>query len=250
MYNKRLLVSVRGKNDAIEAIAGGAHIIDAENPTTSLGTAYPLNIYAIRQNTPLDRLVSTNIGEKQFVWSTAAQAAVGVAFAGADIVKVGLAELEPAKAIRIMRDIVHHVRYWYPWKVLIATFFADDNLREIMDPIKQGAAVAVKSKAQGILIDTFNKKVDKSLLDYLSLKEIGKFVNDCHIKGVEAWVAGSINKEQLPSLWDTGVDVICVRKAACEQGRLGNVRKELVEELVRTIEYNKLDSRKCGGSGV
>lgn len=234
---QRLLVSVRGKKDALEAVAGGAHIIDAENPKTSLGTAYPLNIYAIRQNTPLDRLVSTNIGEKQFIWSTAAQAAVGVAFAGADIIKVGLAELQPVKAIRIMRDIVHHVRYWYPWKILIPTFFADTNLRKITDPIKQGADIAVKSKAQGVLIDTFNKKVRKGLLDYLTLREIKQFVDSCHVKGIEAWVAGSVSKEQLPSLWNTGVNVVCVRKAACGEGRLGNVKKELVEELASTLKH-------------
>lgn len=243
MPEQRLLVSVRGKNDAIEAVAGGAHIIDAENPKTSLGTAYPLNIYAIRQNTPLDRLVSTNIGEKQFIWSTAAQAAVGVAFAGADIIKVGLAELEPSKAIRIMREIVHHVQYWYPWKVIIPTFFADDNLREIMDPIKQSPDVAVKSKAQGVLIDTFNKKVDKGLLDYLAFKEIKQFVNDCHVKGIEAWVAGSITKEQLPSLWNTGIDVICVRRAACEAGRLGKVKRNLVSVLVDSIPKSKFTRR-------
>lgn len=33
----------------------------------------------------------------------------------------------------------------------------------------------------------------------------------------EACLAGSITKEQLPSLWKTGVDVICVRGAACEK---------------------------------
>lgn len=232
---QRLLVSVRGKNDAIEAVVGGAHIIDAENPKTSLGTAYPLNIYAIRQNTPLNRLVSTNIGEKQFIWSTAAQAAVGVAFAGADIIKVGLAGLKPNKASRIMKDIVHHVRYWYPWKVLIPTFFADDNLREITDPITQGAEIAEKAKAQGVLIDTFDKKVDKGLLDYLTIKEITQFVKNCHSLDKEAWVAGSVTKEQLPAIWKTGVDVICVRKAACEEGRLGDVKENLVSILVGTI---------------
>ena len=98
MISQRLLVSVRGKNDTIEAAKGGADIIDAEYPGSALGTCWPANIYTIRQYTPLDRLVSTNIGEKQFVWSTAGQAAVGVAYAGADIIKVGLAELNEQKA--------------------------------------------------------------------------------------------------------------------------------------------------------
>lgn len=238
MNNQKLLVSVRGKNDAIEAVAGGAHIIDAENPKTSLGTAYPLNIYTIRKCTPLDRLVSTNIGEKQFIWSTAAQAAVGVAFAGADIIKVGLADLNISQAIRIMRDIVHHVQYWFPWKILIPTFFADDDLRKILDPVKGGFEVALRSKAQGVLIDTFNKTIGKGILDYLSLKEIRLFVKNCHNCGLDAWLAGSITKEQLPTLWRLGVDVICVRGAACEDGRIGSVNRKLVKELVQTIPYD------------
>jgi uncharacterized protein (UPF0264 family) len=235
MSRNMLLVSVRGKNDAIEAVAGGAHIIDAENPSTSLGTAYPLNIHTIRKHTPSALPVSTNIGEKQFIWSTAAQAALGVALAGADIIKVGLASLSPPKASKIMRDIVRHVHHWYPEKILIPTFFADDDLREILDPVVEGAGVCRSAKAHGVLIDTFNKKTSKGLLDYLTLPEVKRFVKSCHSSGQEAWVAGSLERRQLPALWKTGVDVICVRKAACEEGRLGKVSRRLVRELVNTI---------------
>ena len=73
IHRQRLLVSIRGKNEALEAVRGGAHIADAEYPMSALGTQYPLNIHAIRTSVPKAIPVSTNIGEKQFIWSTAAQ---------------------------------------------------------------------------------------------------------------------------------------------------------------------------------
>ena len=101
MAKQRILVSVRGKNDAIEAVASGAHIFDVEYPGSSLGIPYPLNIQTVRKHVPLDRPVATNIWGKQHVWAAASQAALGVAIAGADIVKVGLAELRPGTAAGI-----------------------------------------------------------------------------------------------------------------------------------------------------
>lgn len=238
MITQKLLVSVRGKNDALEAVKGGAHIIDAEYPGSALGTCYPANIFTIRKHTPSHLQVSTNIGEKQFIWSTAGQAAVGVAYAGVDIIKVGLADLSESKAKRVMRNVSHQVRFFFknPPKTMITTFFADENLRNICDPVTQGCAVSVAAGAQGVLIDTFDKECGKGLLDWMSLKEIKTFVKNCHKEKQEAWIAGSITKQQMPELWKTGTDVICIRGAACNEksGRKGTVRANLVSSLVKT----------------
>jgi len=239
MRNQRLLISVRGKNEAIEAVAGGAHIIDVEFPGSALGTPYPLNIQSVRRHVPSDRLVATNIGEKQHVWATASQAALGVAIAGADIIKVGLAELRPRKATDVMERVVRNVKNWAPEKILIAAFFAEEELRRILDPVTQSQEVALTAKANGILIDTFFKERGKRLLDHLTIQEIERFVERCHQSNLEAWVAGSITKEQMPGLWRTGVDVICIRQAATEKkgkiGRMARVSKAFVQELVKTI---------------
>ncbi len=186
--------------------------------------------------------MSTNIGEKQFVWSTAGQAAVGVAFAGANIIKVGLAELNKTKALRVMKNVTHQVNYFFKDKppAMIATFFADEDLRKFFDPVVNGAEVSSKSKANGVLIDTFDKNCGKSLLDWLSLKEIKSFVKNCHTQNQEAWLAGSITKAQMPGLWKTGVDVICVRGAACESGmgRQAKVIARKVKALMNILSGN------------
>jgi uncharacterized protein (UPF0264 family) len=246
---QRLLVSVRGPNDARAAVAGGAHIIDAEYPKSALGTVHPGNIHRIRMATPKRLAVSTNIGEVQYVWSTAAQAALGVALAGADIIKVGLGGLPPSKATRLMGDISRQMGFFFrnPKKQLIATFFADKNLRKVCDPVRYGADVASKAKVTGVLIDTFVKRRGHALLDLMDLAEITEFVQSCHVAGVEAWIAGSIKRGQMRALWSTGVDVICVRGAACEggEGRRGAVSRQLVGELVATIPALAHGLRKC-----
>ncbi len=238
---QRLLVSVRGKNDAIEAINGGAHIIDAEYPGSALGTCYPVNIFTIRKYTPKNLQVSTNIGEKQFIWSTAGQAAVGVAYAGADIIKVGLGDLSEAKAKKVMRNVAHQVRFFFNKnsKRLITTLFADEDLRKVLDPVSKGWKVSEDARADGVLIDTFDKDCGKGLLDWMSLKEIKTFVKNCHKNNQEAWIAGSVTEKQMPPLWKTGADVICVRGAACETGtgRQGKVSVAKVARLLKTVPW-------------
>ncbi len=234
---QKLLVSVRGKNEALEAVEGGAKIADAEYPTSALGTPYPLNIFSIRENLPKEILVSTNIGEEQARRSTAAQAALGVATAGADIIKVGFGGMDFKEAEYLSEIVVRTVKHWYPQKKVIPSFFADDDLVKIFNPLTEGPQLGEKIKADGILIDTFDKSVGKRLSNYFTYREIKGFTDNCHKNNLEAWIAGSITKEELPYYWETGVDVICVRGAACEKGanRMGEVRSNIVKELVKTI---------------
>lgn len=234
---QQLLVSVRGRTEAIEAVKGGAHIADAEYPASALGTPYPLNIWTIRKSIPKRVLVSTNIGEEQARRSTAAQAVLGVATAGADIIKAGLAKMNFEEAAYLADSIVRTVKHWYPRKTVIPTFFADTKLAKILDPIEEAPALASKVKADGVLIDTFEKTEGKRLIDYYGYDDIGIFVKACHKRHLQAWIAGSITKDELPLFWKTGVDVICVRGAACGKtdDRMGKVKETIVRELVRTI---------------
>ena len=234
---QKLLVSIRGKNEALEAVKGGAKIVDAEYPTSALGTPYPLNIYTIRQCLPKRILVSTNIGEEQVRRSTAAQAALGVATAGADIIKAGFASMTFEETEYLARIVVRTVKHWYLKKKIIPSFFADDDLVKIFNPLIEGPTLGKKIKADGILIDTFDKANGKRLSDYFTYNEIKQLTKDCHKNKIEAWIAGSITKEELPYYWETGVDVICVRGAACEKcdDRMGKVKSSIVKELVQTI---------------
>jgi uncharacterized protein (UPF0264 family) len=243
-HAQRLLVSVRGPVEAIEAAKGGAHIADVEYPASALGTPYPLNVASVRAR--LNRChyssvaVSTNIGEVQTVRASSCQAALGVAVAGADLIKFGLAEQSLEAAIYLADSIIRTVHTLARReKRLFPAVFVDTDMCRFLDPFGDSSALASKSKADGILIDTFNKTIGRGLLDYCSLGDITRFVRAMHRMKKEAWIAGSISLEELPSLWATGVDVICVRGSACAaggaKGRFGKVTADAVHRLVVTI---------------
>jgi uncharacterized protein (UPF0264 family) len=239
-YRQRLLVSIRGRNEALAAVNGGAQIADVEYPASALGTPYPLNIAAVREAVPESVAVATNIGEEQAGRSSACQAALGVALAGADIVKLGLARMSLGEAKEFGPALVRTVKKWFPKKQCIPALFADDRLAKwYIDPLKDGPALAKHMKADGLLVDTFDKTIGMGLLDYYDLDKVQRFVAKCHKLDLEAWVAGSIGKEELPGLWAAGVDVVCVRGAACEKGtgpgRFGEVSAARVRRLVATI---------------
>src|SRR5688572_16425466 len=134
----KLLVSVRGPVEALAAASGGARIADVEFPASALGTPYPLNVAAVR-----DRLrkqhprvaISTNIGEMQHERANACQAALGVATAGADLIKFGLAELPLNAAVYQGREIVRTVRKWYPKKGVFPAVFVDEDMQRFFDAL-------------------------------------------------------------------------------------------------------------------
>lgn len=237
-----LLVSVRGPREAVVAALGGADIADVEYPTSALGTPYPLNILSVRE--ALDEAghqrirVSTNIGESQHDRASSCQAALGVATAGADIIKCGLAELPLEAAVYQADSLVRTLRKFYRKKKIILAVFADTDLRRFFDPFAAGRTLVTEAEADGILVDTFNKLTGRGLLDYCTSDEIHALTEACHEDAKEVWVAGSLTAEELPDVWSAGVDVACVRGAACEsmgRGRFGEVSEQLVRDLVATI---------------
>ena len=245
---QRLLVSVRGPIEALEALKGGAHIADVEYPASALGTPYPLNILAVRQRLNKNGFkkipISTNIGEEQKVRSSSCQAALGVAIAGADYIKLGFAGLDYDEAVYLGDSIVRTIRKWFPRKKVYPAVFPELKYTKLFDPLKDGPKLVKAINCDGLLIDTFRKDIGKGLIDYYTTKQLKKFVSDLHKIGKEAWLAGSVTKEQLPDLWKTGVDVICVRGAACEKlegkGRFGEVKEKIVRELEGTIPRKKV----------
>lgn len=246
----KLLVSVRGSTEALAAARGGAAIIDVEFPASALGTPYPLNIKAVKNTLETygqNCLVVTNIGEEQHGRSSACQAALGVATAGVDAVKCGLALLPLQPAMYLGKSIVRTVREWYPDCKVIPAIFADEYHREFLNPMVEGLELAKAIKADGLLIDTFDKTMGKGLLDYYKLDLLAYWTEALHKMKIQAWVAGSITKEEIAPLSSIGVDVICVRKAACKPGkksdRFGDVTEEMVRALVSEIQVKKSPSK-------
>ena len=108
-----------------------------------------------------------------------------------------------------------------------------------IDSVKQGPGLAIHVKADYLLIDTFDKTLRLGLLGYHSSRSIRRFVEKCHNRNLEAWLVGSIAKDELPRLWNARVDVICIRGAVRKKGsgpgRLGEVNAKLANELADTM---------------
>jgi uncharacterized protein (UPF0264 family) len=227
----------------VEAARGGAHIADVEYPASALGSPYPLNVKAVRDRLCAEGFghvqISTNIGEDQPKRSTACQAALGVALAGADLIKCGLAGLDRKGADYLARNLVRSVKEWFPEKKVFPVVFPEEEFSVLLDPLNDGPILAEASNADGLLVDTYHKNIGMGLLDYFSVDQITRVVSQLHGLGKEAWIAGSITRHDLRGLWETGVDVICVRGAACEPRpggeRFGAVRETIVADLVATM---------------
>ena len=162
---------------------------------------------------------------------------MGVALAGADYIKLGFAGLDYEEAAYLGDSIVRTIKKWFPKKKVYPAVFPEPRYSKLFNPLKDGPKLVKEIKCDGLLIDTFMKDIGKGLMDYYSTDELKRFVSDLHKLKKEAWLAGSITKEQLPALWETGVDVICVRGAACERVegdlRFGQVKKHIVAELIK-----------------
>jgi hypothetical protein len=82
-----------------------------------------------------------------------------------------------------------------------------------------------------ILIDTW-KKGTMSLVDLIPFASLRRMIDDANNKGIAVAIAGSIQRDQIPYLLQTGADVIGVRGAACKnQNRTSVMSEEALSSL-------------------
>ncbi|AEF96544.1 (5-formylfuran-3-yl)methyl phosphate synthase [Methanotorris igneus] len=229
-----LLVSPKDVNEAIEAIEGGADIIDVKNPVEgSLGANFPWVIKEIREVTPKNLLVSATIGDVPYKPGTAALAAMGAAISGADYIKVGLYGTKSYnQAVDLMKKVVKAVKDIDENKIVVAAGYADAYRVGAVEPLVI-PKVARDSGCDVAMLDTAIKD-GKTLFDHLDKETLREFVEETHRYGLKCALAGSIKKEHIPILKEIGCDIVGVRGAACTKGdrNEGRIERELVKELV------------------
>ncbi len=236
----KLLVSPKDEDEALEASAGGADIIDVKNPAEgSLGASFPWIIKKVRAIVPLGIEVSATLGDLPNLPGTASLAALGAATSGADYIKVGL--LGPRsveEAVYLMSCVVRSViEVDRPVKV-VAAGYADQKRAGSIEPLLI-PEVAKRSGSQIAMLDT-KIKDGKRLFDFLSQKDLSLFVEASHRMGLLAALAGSLQKEDIPILLRLNVDVIGVRTAACDglNRVTGRISRTKVQELVNVIKQS------------
>ncbi|MFQ6086807.1 MAG: (5-formylfuran-3-yl)methyl phosphate synthase, partial [Candidatus Bathyarchaeia archaeon] len=214
----KLLVSVVNKAEALEAIKGGAHIVDVKNPKEgSLGANFPRVIRQVKEIVPDNVEVSATIGDLPNLPGTASLAALGAAASGADYVKVGLFGVKTSvEATILMREVCRAVKDYNNASKVIAAGYADFNKVGCLNPLRL-PQVACKAEAEGVMIDVKIKNSESKLFDFLDDKELKRFVDEAHNSDLIAALAGSLDRQDVPRLSDLGADVIGVRRAVCSK---------------------------------
>ncbi len=233
-----MLISPLDEQEAREVIAGGADIIDVKNPKEgSLGANFPWIIKAIRAATPNNLEVSCTIGDVPNLPGTAALAALGAASTGVNYVKASLYNLKTQEeAADLMRSVSKAVKDYDSTIKVVAVGFADAHRIGSVNPLLV-PQIAQTAACDVAMLDTAVKD-GKTLLDFLSTKQLAGFVAEAHGFGLQAALAGSLRKEHLPALCGLGADIVGLRGAACNSGdRLnGRITQQNVAALVQALK--------------
>lgn len=232
-----LLVSPKDKKGALEAVKGGADIIDVKNPVEgSLGANFPWVIQEIRDIAPSGKIVSAAIGDIPDLPGTCSLAALGAAYAGADILKVGLKGPKTVEdATYLMDRVVRAVRTFDVHKVVVAAGYADAERINGIDPLTV-PRIAKESHADFAMLDTAIKD-GKQLFDFLPLSKLKEFVNTAHEFDLGAALAGSITRSDLELLAHVNVDVLGIRGAVCESDRRnGRITASAVKKFKEALK--------------
>ena len=223
----QLLVSVRDADEAAAALAGGADIIDAKEPSFgALGAVTLPTLREIIDAVRGARIVTAALGDASDE-RTIAQSADAYARTGIRLVKIGFAGISsPARVAALIvatRDgAAEHAG-------VIATAYADSKSVASVDPFAIIDAAA-RSQASGVLLDTADKH-GLGLRELMSLTMLQSWVAAARDARLIVAVAGKLTAEDLGFANDAGADIAGVRGAACASGRTGRVMADRVRVL-------------------
>ena len=234
----RLLVSVKNRGEALEAVEGGCHIIDVKNPDEgALGANFPWVIREVREVVPDGIEVSATIGDLPNLPGASSLAALGATVSGADYVKASLFGVKtPSEAAYLIGEVCRAAKEHDESTKVIAAGYADYQKIGCLSPLEV-PEIARKAGADGAMVDV-NVKTHGGLFELLSDDELRGFVDESHRLGLTVSLAGSLDKGDMARVFDLGADIVGVRRAVCRgKDRLrGAVHREAVGELVEEIQ--------------
>lgn len=234
--SKKLLVSVRDVEEAVDALAGGAGIIDVKDPTRgSLGRVDEQVLSAIAvalASDPSKTMMSAALGE-------VSDSSHADGYWIPDEVrfgKLGLSRLagdnrwlERWVALRKAYELVRGKTL--DW---VAVIYADEVAAQSPSG-DEIIAAAAETDCVGVLVDTWSKR-EGTLLDLAPVSKLAEWTERVHENGMFFAVAGRLSQNDLSRLYDVDTDVIAVRSAVCQgQNRKARVETTRVAELLREI---------------
>lgn len=211
----RLLVSVRDAAEAVDALAGGADLIDVKEPTRG-----PMG----RADGAVMAAVVAAVGGRVPVSAALGELSIGPIPPGLAFVKWGFAGWAGrdwpgawAAAVSHLQGGTRPVAVAYAdWLKVAAPSPGDVN--------RHAAGAAV------LLIDTAVKD-GSTLTDHLGIVSLGRLIVAARAANRAVALAGSLTAEAIARLRPLAPDWFAVRGAACEGGRTGRARAERVRGL-------------------
>jgi uncharacterized protein (UPF0264 family) len=230
-----LLVSVRDVEEAREALAGGAAIVDVKEPgrgplgAADAGIAAAIGA-AVGGRVPWTVACGELVARPDQSPALAVAGAVGRTGAalpnGAKAGPAGCSAVEwrgafAAFAAALPTDTIP-----------IAVVYADWRRADAPPPEALIAAAAEVARCGALLIDTFDKR-GPAVLAGTAPEVLRGWIATAKMAGLTTALAGRLSIESLAAAAALGPDVLAIRGAACAGGRDGPVRRHLVEAAGR-----------------
>lgn len=230
----KLLISPINRKEAIEAVKGGADIIDIKNPNEgSLGANFPWIITDVLNYIPKNIETSCTIGEMPMLPGSISLAARGAASIGVDYIKAGLSGINSFDtANKLMKKVVRAVKDYNSRIKVVIVGYADSQKIDSIDPILIPDIVK-KTLADVAMIDTAIKN-GQSTFNLMEINKIKEFIEKAHKFKLKTALAGSLRKIDFQKVKSLEPDIVGIRGAACTNNdRLkGKITSKRVKEIV------------------
>ena len=228
-----LMVSVQDAAEAIQALRGGADIVDVKDLQEALvGSAQPGVVKEVRETVPPDRHASVTLGVVPGQPGTVAMAVYTAGVLNATSVKVGFVDTDYDTAVAVLQAS-RRALTGFDTK-LIGSLFADNALYDGLDPHRM-VELARDGECDGFLIDTLTKD-GRNLFDFMSEDDLRDLVFQGKELGMSTALSGHLRADNLDELARINPDIVGVRGAVCAKGDRGKgVHWEAVAEFKRQL---------------
>ncbi|MDV2984868.1 UNVERIFIED_CONTAM: (5-formylfuran-3-yl)methyl phosphate synthase [Methylobacteriaceae bacterium AG10] len=197
----RLLVSVRGPDEALTALRAGADLIDAKDPERgALGALHPETVRAVVARVGGQAVTSAVAGDG--TGTGIAEAVAALAATGVDFIKIAVGPADD--------DALAEAAARAPGRV-IGVLFAEDGVADDVPARLAAAGFA------GAMIDT-RGKTGTALPMLLAAPQLAAFVAGCRRHGLMSGLAGSLGLADIPALAGLGPDYLGFRGGLCRAG--------------------------------
>jgi uncharacterized protein (UPF0264 family) len=233
----RLLVSVRSAAEVVEALAGGADIIDAKEPRHgALGSVSPATLAGIAAGVPTECPISIALGDlpTRDQVERAMSSLELPPRAGPVYLKLGFAGVAAADSVSDLLAAAVAISSRHPsLPRIIAAAYADARHAASIPP-EEILAAAIRTGCAGVLLDTW-LKTGGDLFAWIDVSELGSWVAEGRRHRLLTAVAGSLSESQLGRVLSCAPDILGVRGAVCAGGRDGRVERRRVASLRRCL---------------